>query len=68
MEVGSSILPSPTKAYSIPDKESDELFLFVRYSQRMGADVICNFEGMGEYLALLHMLFCVFFRMDWEVE
>ena len=26
MEVGSSILPSPTKAYSIPDKGSDKLF------------------------------------------
>ena len=26
VEVGSSILPSPTKAYSIPDKELDRLF------------------------------------------
>ena len=26
VEVGSSILPSPTKAYSIPDKESDKPF------------------------------------------
>ena len=26
MEVGSSILPSPTKAYSIPDKELDKPF------------------------------------------
>ena len=26
VEVGSSILPSPTKAYSIPDKELDKPF------------------------------------------
>ncbi len=36
VEVGSSILPSPTKAYSIPDKELDRPFFFARYPQKQG--------------------------------
>ncbi len=36
VEVASSILASPTKAYSIPDKGSDEPFFFARYPQKQG--------------------------------
>ena len=36
VEVASSILASPTKAYSIPDKELDKPFFFARYPQKQG--------------------------------